>query len=231
MGRVKLQLKKIEHNKSRQVTFSKRKDGLLKKANELSTLCDVEVVLIVFSPAMKLFLFDGKKRVEETLNRYIDLPHYQRGSNATGRKYDRKQLKNHWDIVKKDWQLWDSLLRGETGLGWDMERQTIEASNEWWEAKLQKYPEASKFRVKGLEHAFKLDELFRDVTATGARAWAPTSGLMPHMYTTSTKDNVDATNSLDSEEANHGEEVECSKRKEKTLEPNRKKFKKGKKKK
>ncbi|TXG49506.1 hypothetical protein EZV62_025381 [Acer yangbiense] len=151
-------------------------------------------------------------------------------SNATGRKYDRKQLKNHWDIVKKDWQLWDSLLRGETGLGWDMKRQTIEASNEWWEAKLQKYPEASKFRVKGLEHAFKLDELFRDVTATGARAWAPTSGLMPPMYTTSTEDNVDATNSLDSEEANHGEEVECRKRKEKTLEPNRKKFKKGKKK-
>ncbi|KAK1574877.1 hypothetical protein Q3G72_000680 [Acer saccharum] len=111
-----------------------------------------------------------------------------------------------------------------------MERQTIEASNEWWKAKLQKYLEPSKFHVKGLEHAFKLDELFRDVTATGARAWAPTSGLMSQMYTTSTEDNVDATNSLDSEEANHGEEVECNKRKEKTLEPNRKQFKKGKKK-
>ncbi|KAK2648829.1 hypothetical protein Ddye_016318 [Dipteronia dyeriana] len=54
-----------------------------------------------------------------------------------GRTYDRKQLKNHWDNVKKEWQLWDSLVRGETGLGWDMERQTIDASNEWWEAKLQ----------------------------------------------------------------------------------------------
>ena len=62
MGRIKLQIKKIEHNKSRQVTFSKRKDGLLKKAYELSTLCDVEVALIVFSLAGKLFLFDGKKR-------------------------------------------------------------------------------------------------------------------------------------------------------------------------
>ncbi|KAK2635900.1 hypothetical protein Ddye_030692 [Dipteronia dyeriana] len=61
-------------------------------------------------------------------------------------------------------------------------------------------------------------------------AWALTSGVMPHMYTTSSGDNVDATNSLDSEEANHGEEVECRKRKEKTLQPNRKKFKKGKKK-
>ena len=62
MGRIKLPIKKIGHNKSRQVTFSKKKDGLLKKAYELSTLCDVEVALIVFSPAGKLFLFDGKKR-------------------------------------------------------------------------------------------------------------------------------------------------------------------------
>ncbi|KAK2658394.1 hypothetical protein Ddye_004927 [Dipteronia dyeriana] len=30
-------------------------------------------------------------------------------SNSTGRKYDQNQLKNHWDIVKKDWQVWDSL--------------------------------------------------------------------------------------------------------------------------
>ncbi|KAL5761148.1 hypothetical protein ACOSQ2_019986 [Xanthoceras sorbifolium] len=127
--------------------------------------------------------------------------------NVTGRKYDRKQLKNHWDIVKKEWQVWDSLVRGETGLGWDMDRQTVDASNEWWETKLQKYPEASKFRVKGLEHSFKLDELYRDVTATRARAWAPTSGIMPPLYTEASiiEGNIDETNSLDSEEANHEE--------------------------
>ncbi|KAK2655831.1 hypothetical protein Ddye_008883 [Dipteronia dyeriana] len=109
-----------------------------------------------------------------------------------------------------------------------MERQTIGASNEWWEAKLQKYPEASKFRVKGLEHVFKIDELFRDVTATGDRAWAPTSGLMSPLYSQAfmTEDNV----SLDSEEVVHEDEIECSNRKQKTLAPNRKKFKNGKKK-
>ncbi|KAK3211172.1 hypothetical protein Dsin_015878 [Dipteronia sinensis] len=71
--------------------------------------------------------------------------------------------------------------------------------------------DASKFRVEGLEHIFKIDELFRDITATGARAWAPTSGLMPHLYTQAfmTKDNA----SLDSEEAIHEDEVECSNRK------------------
>ncbi|KAK2648062.1 hypothetical protein Ddye_015551 [Dipteronia dyeriana] len=149
-------------------------------------------------------------------------------NKITDRTYDRKQLKNHWDNVKKELQLWDSLVRGETGLGWDMERQTIDASNGWWEAKLQKYPEASNFRVKGLEHVFKIDELFRDVNATADRAWAPTSGLTHPLYSQAfmTDDNV----SLDSEEAVHEDEVECSNRKQKTLAPNRKKFKKGKKK-
>ncbi|KAL5758343.1 hypothetical protein ACOSP7_020954 [Xanthoceras sorbifolium] len=111
-----------------------------------------------------------------------------------------------------------------------MERQTVDASNEWWETKLQKYPEASKFHVKGLEHVFKLDDLFGDVTATGARTWAPTFSIMPPLYTqvSNIKGNIDETNSLDSEEANHEEEVECSNRNESRLEPNRKKFKKGK---
>ncbi|XVE87047.1 hypothetical protein DITRI_Ditri18aG0084500 [Diplodiscus trichospermus] len=79
MGRVKIQLKKIENNNYRHITFAKRKRGLLKKAYELSTLCDVEVALILFSPAGKLFLFDGKKRVEETVARYLDVPARRRG--------------------------------------------------------------------------------------------------------------------------------------------------------
>ncbi|KAL5707392.1 hypothetical protein ACHQM5_018296 [Ranunculus cassubicifolius] len=64
MGRVKLQIKKIENPTSRQVTFSKRRNGLLKKAYELSVLCDVDVALIMFSPSGRLSLFSGKKRLE-----------------------------------------------------------------------------------------------------------------------------------------------------------------------
>ena len=62
MGRVKIQLKKIEDKIDRQISYSKRKDGLLKNAYELSTLCDVEVAFIIFSTAGKLILFDGKRR-------------------------------------------------------------------------------------------------------------------------------------------------------------------------
>ncbi|XP_021275373.1 MADS-box transcription factor 5 [Herrania umbratica] len=79
MGRVKVQLKKIEHKTYRHITFAKRKAGLIKKAYELSTLCDVEVALIIFSPAGKLFLFDGKKRVEEILAHHVELPVHRRG--------------------------------------------------------------------------------------------------------------------------------------------------------
>ncbi|KAH7557049.1 hypothetical protein JRO89_XS11G0036500 [Xanthoceras sorbifolium] len=61
MGRVKVPLKKVENKTYRHVSFSKRKNGLVKKAYELSTLCDVDVGLIIFSPAGKLVLFDGKR--------------------------------------------------------------------------------------------------------------------------------------------------------------------------
>jgi MADS-box transcription factor len=57
MGRGKVQLKRIENKINRQVTFSKRRSGLLKKAHEISVLCDAEVALIIFSTKGKLYEF------------------------------------------------------------------------------------------------------------------------------------------------------------------------------
>ncbi|KAH9721635.1 Agamous-like MADS-box protein AGL19 [Citrus sinensis] len=59
MVRGKTQMKRIENATSRQVTFSKRRNGLLKKAFELSVLCDAEVALIIFSPRGKLYEFSS----------------------------------------------------------------------------------------------------------------------------------------------------------------------------
>ncbi|ERM96349.1 hypothetical protein AMTR_s00001p00218870 [Amborella trichopoda] len=55
MGRGKVELRRIENGAQRQVTFSKRKAGLFKKAREISVLCDAQVLLIVFSSAGKLY--------------------------------------------------------------------------------------------------------------------------------------------------------------------------------
>lgn len=61
MVRGKTQMRRIENDTSRQVTFSKRRNGLLKKAFELSVLCDAEVALIIFSPRGKLYEFSSAR--------------------------------------------------------------------------------------------------------------------------------------------------------------------------
>ena len=61
MGRGKIEIKKIENLNSRQVTFSKRRNGLLKKARELSVLCDAEVAVIIFSSTGKLYEFSNTR--------------------------------------------------------------------------------------------------------------------------------------------------------------------------
>ncbi|XP_039832427.1 MADS-box transcription factor 1-like isoform X1 [Panicum virgatum] len=70
MGRGKVELKRIENKISRQVTFAKRRNGLLKKAYELSLLCDAEVALIIFSGRGRLFEFSSSSCMYKTLERY-----------------------------------------------------------------------------------------------------------------------------------------------------------------
>lgn len=69
MGRGKIEIRKIENPISRQVTFSKRRKGLLKKAHELSVLCDAQIGLIVFSERgkMKEFCSDPPSRFRDFL--------------------------------------------------------------------------------------------------------------------------------------------------------------------
>ncbi|KAG5526069.1 hypothetical protein RHGRI_032386 [Rhododendron griersonianum] len=59
MVRQRIEIKKIVNVTARQVTFSKRRRGLFKKAKELSTLCDAEIALIVFSSTGRLFDFSS----------------------------------------------------------------------------------------------------------------------------------------------------------------------------
>ncbi|XP_057474570.1 truncated transcription factor CAULIFLOWER A-like isoform X2 [Actinidia eriantha] len=70
MGRGRVQLKRIENKINRQVTFSKRRSGLLKKAREISVLCDAEVGLIIFSTKGKLFDYASDSCMERILERY-----------------------------------------------------------------------------------------------------------------------------------------------------------------
>nr|GEV30511.1 K-box region and MADS-box transcription factor family protein [Tanacetum cinerariifolium] len=73
MGRRKLEMKRIEDKNSRQVTFSKRRTGLMKKARHLSVLCDVDIAVFVFSANGKLYKScsgTSSNSVEHILTRY-----------------------------------------------------------------------------------------------------------------------------------------------------------------
>ncbi|KAH7854294.1 hypothetical protein Vadar_012147 [Vaccinium darrowii] len=69
MGRGKVVLERIENKINRQVTFSKRRSGLMKKAYELSVLCDAEVALIISSSRGKISEF-GSTSISQTIERY-----------------------------------------------------------------------------------------------------------------------------------------------------------------
>ncbi|KAF8114755.1 hypothetical protein N665_0034s0094 [Sinapis alba] len=83
MGRGRIEMKKIENVNSRQVTFSKRRNGLMKKAKELSILCDADVALIIFSTTGKIYDFSSGC-MEQTLSRY--------GYSADHKQREQEQL-------------------------------------------------------------------------------------------------------------------------------------------
>jgi MADS-box transcription factor len=54
MGRGKIEIKRIENSSNRQVTYSKRRSGIIKKAKEITVLCDAKVSLVVFASSGKM---------------------------------------------------------------------------------------------------------------------------------------------------------------------------------
>nr|WBK62425.1 SUPPRESSOR OF OVEREXPRESSION OF CONSTANS 1-5 protein [Larix kaempferi] len=91
MVRGKTQMRRIENTTSRQVTFSKRRNGLLKKAYELSVLCDAEVAVIVFSPRGKIYEF-ASPSMQKLLEKYQKYSEESDINNIT-KKQDPENLK------------------------------------------------------------------------------------------------------------------------------------------
>ncbi|CDW53304.1 Myocyte-specific enhancer factor 2C [Trichuris trichiura] len=79
MGRKKIQISRIQDERNRQVTFTKRKFGLMKKAYELSVLCDCEIALIIFNSSNKLFQY-ASTDMDKVLLKYTEYnePHESR---------------------------------------------------------------------------------------------------------------------------------------------------------
>uniref|UniRef100_A0A453C225 MADS-box transcription factor 26 n=2 Tax=Aegilops tauschii subsp. strangulata TaxID=200361 RepID=A0A453C225_AEGTS len=86
MARGKVQMRRIENPVHRQVTFCKRRMGLLKKAKELSVLCDADIGVMVFSPHGKVYELATNGNMQGLIERY-------KGSNTEAHGESSEQNK------------------------------------------------------------------------------------------------------------------------------------------
>ncbi|CAL0311855.1 unnamed protein product [Lupinus luteus] len=132
MAREKIQIKKIDNITARQVTFSKRRKGLFKKAKELSVLCDADVALIIFSSTGKLFEYSSSS-MKEILERHHlhskNLAKMEQPSLELQLVENSNYTKLRKEVAEKSHQL--RQMRGEDLHGLDIdELQQLERSLE-----------------------------------------------------------------------------------------------------
>lgn len=131
IGRQKIKIAKIERKNHLQVTFSKRRSGLFKKASELCTLCGVEIAIIVFSPAGKVFSF-GHPNVEGIIDRFlsrnpppsnsstIHLVEAHRSVTVCELNFHLTQIFNELEVERKRGEALDDLrIASQTQFWWE----------------------------------------------------------------------------------------------------------------
>ncbi|GMP35454.1 hypothetical protein CsSME_00007875 [Camellia sinensis var. sinensis] len=135
MGRQKIKIAKIEIKNRLQATFSKRRSGLFKAASELCTLCGVEIAIIVFSPAGKVYSF-GHPNVDSIIDQFLirnpppntTTRHLiEAHCNASVRELNLQltQVLNELEVMKRQGETFDHMRKAS-------QRQY------WWEAPIDK---------------------------------------------------------------------------------------------
>ncbi|KAE8711781.1 MADS-box protein FBP24 [Hibiscus syriacus] len=111
MGRGKITIKRIENQTTRQVTFSKRRAGLLKKTHELSVLCDAQIGLIIFSATGKMCQYCSEPyRIEQIIERYLKVT-----GNSIPEHDNLEHLYNELAVLRKETRRLQLSMRRYTG--------------------------------------------------------------------------------------------------------------------
>ncbi|ESQ49373.1 hypothetical protein EUTSA_v10022154mg [Eutrema salsugineum] len=150
MGRRKIKMEKVQDTNTKQVTFSKRRLGLFKKASELATLCNAEVGIVVFSPGNKPYSF-GKPNFDLIAERFMNESEdsdscersgYRRGNRARQEKMICKRLNSIIEEAEAEKKRGENLqiwleTAGEERFNRPIEDLTLEELKEF-EAKMER---------------------------------------------------------------------------------------------
>ncbi|XP_028782138.1 agamous-like MADS-box protein AGL21 isoform X3 [Neltuma alba] len=155
MGKAKIAIKRIDDSANRQVTFSKRRTGLLKKARELGILCDAQVGVIFFSSTGKLYEYGSSslKSIIDRYNKHKDEEQHPLMNPASEAKFWRREA----TVLKQQLQHLQELHRqfmGEqiSGLG-IIELKTLENQLEMSLKNVQiKKEQILADKIKELQH-------------------------------------------------------------------------------
>ncbi|CAN6841585.1 unnamed protein product, partial [Brassica oleracea] len=164
MGRQRIPMVRIKKETHRQVTFSKRRAGLFKKASELCTLCGAEVGIIVYSPAKKPFSF-GHPSVESVLDRYLsrnnlsitqtEKPQGNAAASSSVLNVELTQIVSQLEEEKKKGQAMAEMRRANA-VRWSM--------TNWWERPVE---EMNMVQLREMKSA--LEELWKIVVSETTR--------------------------------------------------------------
>ncbi|GAV60287.1 SRF-TF domain-containing protein [Cephalotus follicularis] len=150
-GRQKIEMKRIENEDDRLITFSKRRSGIYKKASELITLCGAEIFVGIFSPSGKPFTFCDPS-TESISNRFLGkIPpenDYTQNLIEAYRKIRINELHQHYDEVHGQLEAEKESAKTLKQLMGDEESQG------WWDASIEKL---------NLEQLEQMDSLFEDM--------------------------------------------------------------------
>ncbi|XP_021892392.1 agamous-like MADS-box protein AGL62 [Carica papaya] len=173
-GRQKVEMVKMNNESNLQVTFSKRRAGLFKKASELCTLCGADIAIIVFSPGRKVFSF-GHPSVETVVERFIS------GTPPQAASGTMKLIEAHRNASVRELNIQLTQIQNqlETEKKRSEELNQMKKSNEsqcWWMAPKEDMSLAQLQQLKA-----SLDELKKNVAKHAEKILIHTSNNHPHL--------------------------------------------------
>ncbi|KAI9198773.1 hypothetical protein LWI28_021937 [Acer negundo] len=190
-GKQKIEIKRIEDDSDRLVTFSKRRSGIFKKASEIVTLTGAEIGIIVFSPTGKPYSF-GHPSIEAISNRFLGVN--LEPNNIANPFYEVRRQEKINELIERHKYLLGKLNnlkeRGKIFKKMTKEKNT----QDWWEAPIDEMnlkdtlEMGTKFEELGMILLNKLNEKTLGGLGASSSSFPPIKPSQPMSYFPTNRD-------------------------------------------